>query len=407
MAAISIIVPIYNVEKYLHQCLQSIINQSFSDIEIILINDGSTDGCYDICEEYKKRDSRIVVVHKENSGLVNARKTGISYAHGDYIAYVDADDWIEPNMFERMYQIMIKQSVDIVMCGRYEDTGKVSKSVYHEMKEGKYDKQALLNSVYPRLILDDTFIELGLIPSIWDKLYKRDLIIMCQELVDDRIVMGEDAACVYPCLINANSIYIIHECLYHYRQTTSSMIKQVKSYQIERNEFRILYQTINSCLNQYLHIFDMRLQWKKYVLSLMLPRADGLYQGYQELDYLFPFQDVKRGSHIVLYGAGTYGQRLYQYLKESKFCYVVAWVDRNYIELQKMGLCVQDPLALSHMDYDEIIVANISASSRNEIYQELIKKFPKEKVQIFKEELISSWETTKAFGLHNTYGLGK
>ena len=251
MAAISIIVPIYNVEKYLHQCLQSIINQSFSDIEIILINDGSTDGCYDICEEYKKRDSRIVVVHKENSGLVNARKTGISYAHGDYIAYVDADDWIEPNMFERMYQIMIKQSVDIVMCGRYEDTGKVSKSVYHEMKEGKYDKQALLNSVYPRLILDDTFIELGLIPSIWDKLYKRDLIIMCQELVDDRIVMGEDAACVYPCLINANSIYIIHECLYHYRQTTSSMIKQVKSYQIERNEFRILYQTINSCLNQY------------------------------------------------------------------------------------------------------------------------------------------------------------
>ena len=151
----------------------------------------------------------------------------------------------------------------------------------------------------------------------------------------------------------------------------------------------------------------MRLQWKKYVLSLMLPRADGLYQGYQELDYLFPFQDVKRGSHIVLYGAGTYGQRLYQYLKESKFCYVVAWVDRNYIELQKMGLCVQDPLALSHMDYDEIIVANISASSRNEIYQELIKKFPKEKVQIFKEELISSWETTKAFGLHNTYGLGK
>ena len=99
---ISIIVPVYNIEKYLPRCLDSLIGQSFLDIEIIIVDDGSTDGCYYICEEYGRKDPRIVVIHKTNGGLVSARKVGMKAARGEYIAYVDGDDWIEPQMYEQM-----------------------------------------------------------------------------------------------------------------------------------------------------------------------------------------------------------------------------------------------------------------------------------------------------------------
>lgn len=405
MALISVIVTAYNIEKYLSLCLDSLIQQRFSDIEIILVDDGSTDGCYDICEEYKKRDSRIVVIHKENGGLVAARKTGLSHACGEYIAYVDGDDWIEPDIYERMYKKIIEQAVDVVMCGRYEDTGEVSRAVFHGLPEERYDKQALIEKVYPRMIVDDTFFELGVLPSLWDKLFKRELVEKFQMAVDERIIMGEDAACVYPYLLNADSIYIIHECLYHYRQTTSSMVKQVKSYTLERRQFQILYQTVNSSLKQYSQIYDLQQQWQKYILFLMIPRADSLYEGYEKLDYLFPFPKVRKGSRVVLYGAGAYGQRLYRYLQKSKFCDVMAWLDRNYTEFQKAGLCVQEPSILQEIEYDAILVTNTYAKSRNGLYQELIKKYPKEKIHVFDEELIASKETACAFGLLNGKGL--
>ncbi len=399
MTAISIIVPIYNVKKYLKQCLDSLICQTLLDIEIILVDDGSTDGCFDICESYKKKDSRIIVIHKENGGLVSARKTGLLYARGEYIANVDGDDWIEPKMYERMYQTINTQSVDMVMCGRFENTGEVSQEVYHGLKEGRYDKQALLKQVYPRLISEDTFLELGIIPSIWDKLFKRELVKKYQMAVDDTIVMGEDAACVYPCLLNAQSIYIMQECLYHYRQTTSSMIKQINSSVIERRQYQVLYKSVKNVLKQYSYIYDLRHQWKRYVLSLMIPRADGLYKGFEELEYLFPYINVKKGSRIVIYGAGTYGQRLFRYLQRTKFCNLIAWLDRNYFEFQKMGFCVQSPLVLPELEYDAILVANINAMSRDGLYQELIKKYPKEKVHVFDLELILNGETASALGL--------
>ena len=142
---ISIIVPIYNIAEYLPQCIESLLHQSFSDLEIILVDDGSTDGSFAICEHYRSQDRRIVVIHKKNGGLVSARKVGIKVARGQYIAYVDGDDWIEPDMYEQMYQKLIQENVDVVMCGRYEDTGRTRKAVFHGIDEGRYEKKALRN----------------------------------------------------------------------------------------------------------------------------------------------------------------------------------------------------------------------------------------------------------------------
>ncbi len=103
---LSVIVPIYNVEKYLVKCIESIINQQYKQLEILLIDDGSTDGCSQICDEFEKIDCRIKVFHKDNEGLVRARKLGLSYSTGEYVAFVDGDDWIEPNMYSYLIDII-------------------------------------------------------------------------------------------------------------------------------------------------------------------------------------------------------------------------------------------------------------------------------------------------------------
>ena len=396
---ISVIVPIYNVKDYLIPCIESIINQTFTDLEIILVDDGSTDGCSEICDKYQEMDSRIMVIHKENEGLVSARKAGLKAAHGSYIAYVDCDDWIEPIMYEHMYQELCRQDADIVMCGRYEDTGKISREVFHGIPEGRYGKEELINYVYPQMIVGDDFFEWMIFPGLWDKLFRRKCVEMFQYMVDNRITMGEDAACTYPCLLNADSIYIIHQCLYHYRQTTSSMVKKVQSNEIEQERFQILYQSVNKCFEQYAGIFDVREQWKKYVLFLMLPRADTLYKDFENLEYLFPFYQVKKGSSIILYGAGTYGQRLYQYFKKSRFCSVSAWVDRNYIQLSEMGLEVVNPLVIPQKKCNVIVIANTYKKSRTLLYQELCEKYPEKRIYTIDEKCIFTQETMRAFGL--------
>ena len=396
---LSVIVPIYNVEVYLPQCIESLLHQSFSDMEILLVDDGSTDSSGEICDRYAQRDSRIRALHKENGGLVSARKAGLSMAAGEYIAYVDGDDWIEPDMYERMYITMKEQDVDVVMCGRYEDTGDVGRKVFHGIPEGWYGKEKLIREVYPRMIAGDTFFEWGIFPGVWDKLYRRECLEQFQMGVDERIVMGEDAACVYPCLLHAGSIYILHECLYHYRQTASSMVKKIPDCDTEREQFRILYQTVNTRLEKDIEIFDLLQQWKKYVLFLMASRSDGLYQGYENLDYLFPFPKVKRGADIILYGAGTYGQRLYRYLKRTGFCRMAAWVDRNYIQLQSVGLPVESPKIIEALSCKVIVIANTYEESRNNLHRELVQRYPQKDIWMIDKELIYSQESMEAFGL--------
>lgn len=396
---ISIIVPIYNIENYLPQCIESIMKQTYTDLEILLVDDGSKDSCSKICDKYKERDSRIKVIHKENGGLVSARKAGLVEAQGEYVAYVDGDDWIEANMFMELFNILDRYQVDIVMCGHIEDTGNISKKVLCGLEEGYYDKRQLIETVYPSMIAGDAFFDWNVSAGVWGKLFKKESIMCYQMAVDERICMGEDAACTYPALLNAHSIYVVSKCLYHYRQTTGSMVKNIQNYKKEREQFGVLFSSVNHIFEKYSGIFDLREQWLKYVLFLMIPRADGLYKNYDTLDYLFPFKEVYKGSNIILYGAGTYGQRLYNYLKRTRFCNVVLWLDRNYTELRKMGLAVNNPIALNHVDCDIVLIANTYEKSRNELFEELTKKYPEKKIYMMDVELIFSEETKKAFGL--------
>lgn len=169
---ISIIVPVYNVEPYLNKCLDSIVNQTYKKLEIILIDDGSTDNSGLICDEYASKDNRIIVVHQKNKGLSAARNVGLNIAKGDYIAFVDSDDFIEKDMYFTMYNVMNKNYADVCVCNYIKNTNFETKKIYSEIFKILTSKQAIKQLLlsYTKLRKKPT-IEY----AVWNKLYRKEI----------------------------------------------------------------------------------------------------------------------------------------------------------------------------------------------------------------------------------------
>lgn len=222
----SIIVPVYNIEKYVSQCIESILAQTYKDFELILVDDGSTDNSGKICDEYAQKDSRVIVVHKENGGLISARKAGTKIAVGEYIIAVDGDDWISENFLKEAQEIIHNQNIDIICFDHYKAKFKKNIPVDSDFSCGYYDKKALLEKVYSRLLRDEQGKRFP--PNIWGKVFKRELYEKYQERMDECIRIGEDECVTFPCVYEAKNIYISHKCLYFYRQNENSMTKTRK-----------------------------------------------------------------------------------------------------------------------------------------------------------------------------------
>lgn len=220
---ISVIVPVYKIEEYLRQCLESLSAQTLDDMEIIIVDDGSPDGCPEICDEYAAKDARMKVVHKENGGLLSARKAGFAASKGDYIGFVDGDDWVEPDTFLNMYKAVCEHSPDMVLSDFLCDYGDCIEPSDQCFEEEFYDRARLESEIFPKMLFDGRFYRFGVNPNCWSKLVKRELIEKNLSPVDERIRMGEDAAFIYPCMLDSQSITCVKTPTYHYRITEQSM----------------------------------------------------------------------------------------------------------------------------------------------------------------------------------------
>ena len=218
MPKISVIVPIYNVEQYLRPCIDSILNQTFTDFELILVDDGSTDKSGEICDIYEKKDPRIRVIHKKNAGVSEARNTGVAAAKGEYIGFVDSDDVIEPCMYDLMINAAEKHDCDIIQCEHDRD----DKLSYHEYRiiEGENFEVNTGDKV-----VRDIFIKRGArctnILALWSKIYKRELFAGIA-FPPGRVY--EDEARTYQILLKANRIGELELPLYHYVKRDNSII---------------------------------------------------------------------------------------------------------------------------------------------------------------------------------------
>lgn len=231
---LSIVVPIYNTEAYLPQCIESILGQTYTEFELILVDDGSKDDSGRICDEYAKKDSRIKVVHKENGGAISARKAGLECALGQYVGFVDGDDWIDAKMYETLCAEAFRYKADIVITDNDMWQGNRVIQIKQGVRAGLYNKGQLIEELYPNLVFKEKIYNLGVSPSLCTKITKRELLVKYQFMVDERITGGDDAACIFPCILEADSLFYVKDYFpYHYRVHKKSMTHRKKMLNME------------------------------------------------------------------------------------------------------------------------------------------------------------------------------
>ena len=244
MAKVSVIVPVYNVEKYLKQCLDSIVDQTLEDLEIVLVDDGSVDSSGTICDEYAKKDSRIEVIHKINGGLSDARNVGINRANGRYIGFVDSDDYIKEDMYEKLINLIKEYDADISICNLY------------DVIDGKEYVRNKDNGIheYSRIdILKEILLDKNIQSYAWNKLYKKELFDEIKYPIRKKY---EDIGTTFYLFEKCNKIVVTSEPEYYYLKRADSLVNNV-------TESTILDYT-EIIIQRYLYIKQNIKELRKY-----------------------------------------------------------------------------------------------------------------------------------------------
>lgn len=256
MPTISIIVPVYKVEPYLHRCVDSILNQTFPDFELILVDDGSPDNCLAICDEYARKDNRIHVIHQENGGLSAARNTGIDWAFAksdsQWLTFVDSDDWIHPEMLERLLNAALENEVSVSICGYAETEG----------EEPEIDVEDMKPTVWTP---EDFFVEHNVNAVVaWGKLYRRECF---KEIRYPVGKLHEDEFTTYKSLFAYTKVAVIHAPLYFYYYNSKS-ITHAKWTPAKMNDAYTALEEQIQYFSSHEYVSITHFLMRRYVLSI-------------------------------------------------------------------------------------------------------------------------------------------
>ena len=270
---ISIVIPVYNVEQYLDECMNSVLKQTYAHLDIILVDDGSKDNSSKMCDAYGELDSRVQVLHKKNGGLMSAWMAGVEIARGDYLVFVDSDDWIEADMLEELAFHATGSDREII-CSNYiiEKTEKAqSIKIKQAMKPGIYDRKAIEQELFPVLLgLEERSIH----ASRCMKLISRKLIVENLQYLNQQVTMGEDLSIMLPAILDAERIVVLEEgFFYHYRFVNASMAHKYSSNLYEM--VSLLENTMQRTIEQKLRSLETRNMFlenlkKEYIFLLFL-----------------------------------------------------------------------------------------------------------------------------------------
>lgn len=319
---ISVIVTVYNIGHYLEECIVSILNQKYENIEIILIDDGSTDESGKLCDFFAQQDNRIRVFHTKNCGLIAARKQGISVASGDLATYVDGDDWIDEEYYANLVRVYQQHHADVILSGCIKETKDKTIFLSNNLEEGYYNKECLKEKVYPRMLYYGGFFQFGVQQYLWNKLYKREILKKWQLQVDNSIQNGEDVACLFPLLLDAESIEITNIYGYHYRIHDKSMTTKINEKFPENNQK--IYKYLDTVFANKNSTNVMQRQLVMYYTYITMMTAKYLFGMKYAVEfqyrYKFPFEKVPKGSKVLLIAQGKMGKEYYLQLQRSCLC---------------------------------------------------------------------------------------
>jgi len=388
---ISVIVPIYRVEEYLEQCIQSIIKQTYQNLEIILVDDGSDDSSGAICDAYAKKDKRIKVIHKKNEKQFKARRAGLMIATGEYIGFVDGDDWISENMYEMLLKTATEYDVDVVESGiidTWEDTCFIR---YPYMKQGCYKNKEFETKVELKVLSTERFFTHGVSPYLWNKLFKREAIEKYQLAEGEVHNVLDDVSVVYPCIIHAKSLYVLHESYYYYRGRTNSSKRVESTERVEK--FIAYYKDFCKCFEgTSLYKSDDK-QLLQYAMYWLLMKAPYIFDENEGNKILNPYGGIKTTDRVVLYGAGAMGIHMESYLRLVLDDKLVCWADKNYRNLQS-SLEVSSPETIRECEFDYVILSILREEAVNNAANNLVDMgIDRKKILWIKEEYIKNPST--------------
>lgn len=373
---LSIVVPVYNTKPYLGVCLQSIISQTYQDIEILIIDDGSTDGSDVVCKESADKDNRIIYIRQENKGLIGARRTGVEHASGELLMFVDSDDWIDEGMAEFLVHQM--QDADMVTSGvHYENRPGMVTEYTDQYEAGNYckaDKEFLLKTMLYD-VKSDTLQRLT--PWIWNKLYRTEIARQIYAELNTDNAFAEDGVFLYNYLINSGAVKICHQCFYHYRYREDSMFHGGNPQML--SDINKAYLALLPGFDRH-HLRDSLLSQLQHWISVTAVMAVNGGMGFDLQIHIPEFMldtDGLKGKRIVLYGAGKAGQDYFRQLTKMEY-EIVLWVDSNDSAIEN----VKKPYAILDIEYDVILIS----VSRPE-YVESIKRSLRD-IGIGEEKLI-------------------
>ena len=368
---ISVIVPVYNeCREYLEDCVFSIYNQAYKNLEVILVDDGSSSNCCDLCDDIGKIDKRIKVIHKENGGSQSARRRGIEEATGDYVAFVDSDDWIELNLYEKMVKVIVKDQPDMVVASNYYRNyadGTVLNATDNK-REGFWKDSDFEKEVFP-FIKTETYFDTEFPIAMWPYLFKTKFARIITRKISDDIKTAEDYAFLMYSFLNAKSLSAISYRGYHYRSNANSKTHTITN--VKKLLYSV-YQLVNNAIAQSSYNQEMLKRKNRIVIfhALIVRNYKILFE--LEQNFLFPFSNVTKGSKILIYGAGKFGKEIYNAIKDDPDFEIIGIVDRNWKLFKEQGINVNSPEEVLKKKFDYVIIAITYVHVRRQIKQTLI-----------------------------------
>lgn len=390
LKGISVIVPVYNSEKYLEKCILSILNQKFTNLEVILVNDGSTDNSLDICYKYQKSDARVKVFSQPNSGQIRARKVGLANAEYDFIGFVDSDDWIEPDMYASLFDNISKYDCDVVSSGIIHEieNSQETKEILDNFDEGLYVD--LAEEIYHSMLWRKETDDHGVYCNLVNKLFKKHILKKVYDEIDERVIYGEDSLAFYTYMMNCNSIYISKSSYYHYLIRRDSICRRADE-RLIMNTFYLykgLEKVFSNCERSR---HTLLRQLKNYILQI---EAHVIRQMYD----INPMRicdennnfEMLLNKKVIVYGAGDYGRLMYNYLKKNVDCEIVAWVDKHPDgKSQKCNHQILALNALAEIPYDYVLISVKERVVAEEIKDELKRNYGINNDKVMWEEIVT------------------
>ena len=354
---LSVIIPVYNVENYLEKCIDSVLAQIYSDIEIILVDDGSTDRSGAICDKYADEYENVIVIHKSNEGVIKARLDGLMKASSEYVTFVDADDWIDKNMYmDMMHHIDDSDMVMSQIYRYYDDDNIVAEGIIYE--DGKYDKADIKEKIIPHILHCKEINRWAIDPSLCTKIFRKELFLLEMKRVSELDVWyGDDTAMVFPYLTRANSIYILSKPYYYHRQRQKGQVPYYIKDDLFFGKLYKVYDYLDARFKETDYYEELKPQLDHFYIMSANLKSKVYGEVEDELAVVFPYEDVHKDSKVIIYGAGRVGK---EYVKQNElynFCNIIKWVDKRYqyIKFENYKIDTPDDIAKDNFDY--IVIA--------------------------------------------------